>query len=282
MLGLPATAVDAFPALIAQKASGREEVFAFLASLGFAAIEVHASDGVITGASHEASVLFGRQDLEGVPVQSLICLHGDDDFQTAFSKVLSGGVDRLLVEASFFRSQFPFEAQLLIFAKTDRNTVGNIYFAVERESMRPITTPLTQANEDEATESLPPRVLVVEDGSYFRRSLIAAMTAARFQVVVTESGYEALGILRRNVFDVILLGVFLPEMDRNLVLQTLQMESVNPNARVVLLSSRSLRVDIDRTNQLGVKRHFMKPDTSISTIVAEVSRLAASAAQYRI
>ncbi|MFN7801763.1 response regulator, partial [Gemmatimonas sp.] len=85
-----------------------------------------------------------------------------------------------------------------------------------------MTTPVT-GSAVLAGES-PIRVLIAEDEAHLGAILEQFMTARGFQVRMVRDGRSALELLRRELFDVALLDVVMPELDGLEVLRLVREE----------------------------------------------------------
>jgi signal transduction histidine kinase/DNA-binding response OmpR family regulator len=123
-------------------------------------------------------------------------------------------------------------------------------------------------------------VLIVDDNAVNRRILEAQV--ARYQMLATSvaSGAEALDVLRaaaRNgrPFRLALLDVNMPIMDGFSVAETIFKSSELAGIVLLMLSSSVRQGDADRSRELGVSAHLMKPidaDALVDAIVEAIDR----------
>ncbi|HXF05013.1 MAG TPA: sigma-54 dependent transcriptional regulator [Blastocatellia bacterium] len=109
----------------------------------------------------------------------------------------------------------------------------------------------------EATESTPLRLLVVDDEETFRRVAVRELAAMGFDVRGVSSGEEALDLLEQQDADVILLDIKLPGMDG---LETLRaIKESRPLAEVIMLTGHGTIETAIRSIRLGAYDYLTKP-----------------------
>ncbi len=89
-----------------------------------------------------------------------------------------------------------------------------------------------QANSDE-----PFSILIVEDDENIRSFLETALRLAKFEIVTTEDGEQAIEMLEQRAFDVVLLDLMLPKIDGFGVLAYLRQTSEENLRSVVVMSA---------------------------------------------
>lgn len=112
-------------------------------------------------------------------------------------------------------------------------------------------------------------VLIVEDEKPLAHALELKLKSEGFVTTVASNGQEALDMLKKESYDVMLLDLMMPTVDGFQVLQQIQGLDKKPGA-VFVLSNLSQHEDEERVLSLGAKKFFIKSDTALSTIVDEV------------
>lgn len=109
-----------------------------------------------------------------------------------------------------------------------------------------------------ATRSI--QLLVVED-SEISRMLIESLFAEypAFHIVSVPTGKEALKFVKKNLPDLVLLDLILPDMDGFAVLQHIKQHPRTAQLPVVVVSSKSREEDIQRAIALGAQNYIVKP-----------------------
>jgi len=103
------------------------------------------------------------------------------------------------------------------------------------------------------------RILIVDDEPQIRNMLREWLTRTGYDVTDASDGKQAIEILRRQSFDVVLADILMPEKDGLEVIMYLQRES--PLTKCVAMSSPSNRVFLQSAQLLGATRVVEKPFT---------------------
>jgi two-component system cell cycle response regulator len=128
------------------------------------------------------------------------------------------------------------------------------------------------------------RILVVDDIAANVRLLEAKLAAEYFEVVTASSGGEALQIIERNVPDIVLLDVMMPEMDGFEVCSRIR---ANPKTRflpVVMVTALSDPSDRVRGLEAGADDFLTKPvnDLALFARVRSLVRLKMMMDEWRM
>lgn len=107
------------------------------------------------------------------------------------------------------------------------------------------------------------RVLIVDDEELNREILCRRLERESYLPTGASSGPEALGILRREAFDVILLDIVMPEMSGMEVLQILKQDPALRHLPVIMLSGLTDVERVARCIELGAEDYLPKPINSV-------------------
>ncbi|MGI5865227.1 MAG: response regulator [Myxococcales bacterium] len=117
---------------------------------------------------------------------------------------------------------------------------------------------------------MPFKVLVVDDSKSTREFIAAAVEQLEgFSVVESASGFEALKVLPRHRFDLIITDINMPDING---LELISFLKKNPNYRetpLFIISTEGSEVDRDRGLALGASEYLAKPfdpDTLIALV----------------
>jgi two-component system, OmpR family, KDP operon response regulator KdpE len=108
-----------------------------------------------------------------------------------------------------------------------------------------------------STPSAPLRILVVDDEPAIRRFLRTSLTAQGYQIFEAETAKAALEAMRRNVPDVLVLDLGLPDRDGFEVIQELR--GAGSALPIIVLSSRADEAGKVRALDLGADDYVTKP-----------------------
>ena len=107
---------------------------------------------------------------------------------------------------------------------------------------------------------MPQRVLVVEDSATMRGFVTAALEASGgFQVTQAPSGFEALKILPRASYDVIITDINMPDINGLELVRYVRESERHARTPLVLISTDSRAADRERGLKLGADAYLTKP-----------------------
>jgi two-component system, NtrC family, nitrogen regulation response regulator NtrX len=108
-------------------------------------------------------------------------------------------------------------------------------------------------------------ILIVDDESTIRQSLQGVLEDEGYQISLAESGEECLDMLRKRVFDLALLDVWLPGMDG---LETLEKIREMENApEIIMISGHGTIETAVRATKLGAYDFLEKPLSIDKTVI---------------
>jgi DNA-binding response OmpR family regulator len=102
-------------------------------------------------------------------------------------------------------------------------------------------------------------LLVVEDEPVQLRILTSRLAAEGFDVVVARDGVQAVGMVRRETPNLVLLDIGIPGGDGYVVLQRLKALSQHAVVPIIAVSARSADTDREKMLALGADDYFQKP-----------------------
>ncbi len=115
------------------------------------------------------------------------------------------------------------------------------------------------------------KILIVEDEKPVSRALQIKLSKAGFEVKVASNGKEALEIIPKEKFDLILLDLVMPEVDGFRVLETIKNAGIQ--IPVIVTSNLGQEEDIERARELGAYGYIIKSNTPLSEITQEVQNI---------
>jgi DNA-binding response OmpR family regulator len=101
-------------------------------------------------------------------------------------------------------------------------------------------------------------VLVVDDEADIRTVLRALLVAEGFNVETATNGEEALQMLKREKFDLLILDLLMPKMDGYQVVSNLSSE-IGEKMPVIMLTARTTDRDILKGYSIGAAYYITKP-----------------------
>ncbi|MFO7807405.1 MAG: response regulator [Candidatus Moraniibacteriota bacterium] len=112
------------------------------------------------------------------------------------------------------------------------------------------------------------KILIVEDETPMARALAMKFKKEGFETEISNNGKEALELIKKRDFDLVLLDLIMPEEDGFHVLNQVKEEKIN--AKIIISSNLSQQEDINRAKKLGAVDYFVKSDTPIVEVVRKV------------
>jgi len=111
-------------------------------------------------------------------------------------------------------------------------------------------------------------ILIAEDEKSYSRALTLKLQNLGFVVECANNGEEALSLLEKSYFDLLLLDLVMPKVDGFAVLEALQKKK--SDIFILILSNLAQEEDKKRAIELGAKAFFEKANTPIADIVLSV------------
>ncbi|MFC1931777.1 ATP-binding protein [Chloroflexota bacterium] len=111
-------------------------------------------------------------------------------------------------------------------------------------------------------------IMVVEDEPGTRATLSGILEDVGYKVVGLERGADALGMMRKSPFDVVITDIRLPDVDGLEILELAK--EINPDVAVIVMTGyASVETAVDAVNQ-GAYAYFVKPvnPDAIKTTIA--------------
>lgn len=116
------------------------------------------------------------------------------------------------------------------------------------------------------------RVLLVVDDIVENRNLLSRYFGSRgFQMAQADCGVTALGLIKRQRFDAVLLDIVMPEIDGIEVLKRIRESKAKAELPVIMVSAKSASMDISLALDLGANDFITKP-INLADALAKVQR----------
>lgn len=119
----------------------------------------------------------------------------------------------------------------------------------------------------------PQKILIVDDDVNILLSLEYLLKRKGYQVFIARNGQEALSLYRQEQPALVLLDIMMPDVDGFEVCE--KIKTMAAPAKVIFLSAKSKKSDIDRGYAVGADLYLLKP-FSTRELVAEIKNLLAA------
>ena len=112
-----------------------------------------------------------------------------------------------------------------------------------------------------------PKILLVDDESKVTKALEHTLRKERYDILTANSGAEALGIMRRELVDVVVSDEQMPGMCGTLLLSLIRRDYAD-TVRIMLTGQGTLEVAVQAINKGEIYRFLMKPCNGMELSVA--------------
>lgn len=103
------------------------------------------------------------------------------------------------------------------------------------------------------------KILIVDDEPNIVLSLDYLVRKKGYTPFIARNGSEALSIAHAEIPDLILLDIMMPDIDGYEVCQTLKSDERFAETKIIFLSAKSKKEDIEKGLQMGADKYFTKP-----------------------
>jgi two-component system chemotaxis response regulator CheY len=125
------------------------------------------------------------------------------------------------------------------------------------------------------------RVLIIDDSSATRAYIRAALEAEDdMEVTEATSGFDALRILPRSRFDLLLVDINMPNINGLELISFIRRSETHRETPLMIISTEASERDRSRAMQLGANAYLAKPFTADALLTA-VRELQAASARAR-
>ena len=113
------------------------------------------------------------------------------------------------------------------------------------------------------------RILIAEDEDFIANLYKLNLEKNDVSVEIASDGREAIEALKREMPDLFLLDLLMPEMDGFQVLNAIKEEGIE--VPVVILTNLSQEIDKQKCQELGARDFFVKSDLSVDQLWQKIS-----------
>jgi two-component system alkaline phosphatase synthesis response regulator PhoP len=117
------------------------------------------------------------------------------------------------------------------------------------------------------------KILIIEDDRFLSLVLKGRLEKEGFEIYQAFDGNEALEILKKNIPDMILLDLIMPNMSGFEFLESLRSDPQYASIPVVVVSNLGQESDIEKAKSLGVIEYYVKVRTSIDNLILNIKSL---------
>lgn len=120
-------------------------------------------------------------------------------------------------------------------------------------------------------DTAPKKILIVEDEKPLARALSLKLQSTGFMVTTAFNGVEAIDVLGKDHFDLMILDLIMPRMDGFAVLKKLKEKQIK--LPIIVSSNLAQAEDIERAKALGAEHYFIKSNVSLNEIIDNIKKI---------
>jgi len=117
------------------------------------------------------------------------------------------------------------------------------------------------------------KILIIEDDRFLSSLMKARLEKEGFSVTQAFNGEEAMGLLKKDQPDMIVLDLIMPRVSGFEFLENISVDPQISKIPVMILSNLGQESDIQKVKRLGAVQYFVKVKTSIDELVSHVKEL---------
>lgn len=115
-------------------------------------------------------------------------------------------------------------------------------------------------------------ILIVDDEPNIVMTLEYGFKKRGYQVFIARDGSEALELLQTEKPSAVLLDIMMPNVDGYQTLAAIKQDALLEATKVVFLTAKSKKEDIEKGLAMGVDKYLTKP-FSVKKIIEEIEQL---------
>lgn len=108
------------------------------------------------------------------------------------------------------------------------------------------------------------KILVVDDEKPLANAIATKLSEEKYTVTTVYNGIEAKDELEKNIYDVVLLDILMPQMNGFELLEELKKQKIK--TKIIITSNLNQHEDIERAKKLGAVEFLVKSNMSLQQI----------------
>jgi CheY-like chemotaxis protein len=119
------------------------------------------------------------------------------------------------------------------------------------------------------------KILVVEDDPFISELYVRALKKAGYEVTLTTTGTEGLEIAKKDINDLMLLDIMVPEITGMDILSELRSNDSDPNMHMKIFITTNLDQDDDTRNKVEkmADGYIIKADITPKNLIQIISKI---------
>lgn len=116
------------------------------------------------------------------------------------------------------------------------------------------------------------KILIVDDDPFILMSLEFLMKKNKYDVMVARNGTEALEIVNKQMPNIVLLDIMMPDVDGYEICRYIMKSERLKHTKVVFMSAKTRETDIQKGYDLGASLYITKP-FSTRDLIKQINEL---------
>lgn len=116
------------------------------------------------------------------------------------------------------------------------------------------------------------KILIIEDEELLHNLLRKKLIVAGYDVSISEDGQKGMDSMRKDIPDLILLDIVMPNKNGFEVMEEMQKDESLKNIPVIIISNSGQPVEIDKAKKLGVKDWLIKTEFEPLEVIKKVKK----------
>jgi len=116
------------------------------------------------------------------------------------------------------------------------------------------------------------KILIIEDEEVLCKAL-KSILEGDYEVIIAFNGKEGIEKIEKEEPDVILLDIFLPNMNGLDILEIVRKGKDTKEIPVIILSNCGGRKNVEKGLDMGANKYFIKADTDLTDVLAAVKEV---------
>jgi len=117
------------------------------------------------------------------------------------------------------------------------------------------------------------KILLVEDDPFLVDIYSKKLQQVGFEVVCADAGKKALELFAKDVFDLVLLDIVMPDIDGWKILSEIKEPPAHNKTKVIIFSNLGQKLEVEKGLQMGADKYLIKANYTPSEVVEEIKKI---------
>jgi CheY-like chemotaxis protein len=117
------------------------------------------------------------------------------------------------------------------------------------------------------------KILIIDDDPVFPRVLSDVLSLGSYEIQIAVNGKDGLDVMRKEIPDLVILDLIMPEMSGPEVLKAMHQEAELSKIPVLVCSNMDSFNEISGSLALGAEGYIIKADENLATIVETIENM---------